>query len=678
MKLHVKLIIAFSIMLILVGCTALSGWLSMHDMARMADQTTFVNDALTSIQNARTNELRYLYFKDKKYAQEVATELDKAHSLITKAEEYIRMPAQKKRAEATLQDIRNFGQGFMGLVEATDKAAAVTANMVALNDEISAATGKSLDILENSILTSYTEQDFKAFYLVNQADSNFYLSRVYTRRYMSEPTKESADGASRELAKTRALCVEAEKMLTTPADKAIVQGIIKLLDSYALRVREFVSLSEGVTNQIAKVRDQASKVVTQCDDMTQAATELMVISQANGSRNNMIAVLLSILVGIGITLGLTKNVTRQLGKDPGDLAAIATRVTNGDYNIDDGSPLVGVYSNIVGMVTALKENIETAHKAMEQAKQESARATEAMKEADAASKDAQARRDSILLAADKLDQVAHVVSSASEELSAQIEQSERGAAEQAARVGETATAMEEMNSTVLEVARNAASANNGGNSMRVKALEGASIVDSSVSGVQKARADALALKEDMNALSEQAQSIGQIMNVISDIADQTNLLALNAAIEAARAGEAGRGFAVVADEVRKLAEKTMQSTTDVGNAIKSIQASADKNMAQVDATVKNIEESTAQAEKSGQALREIVEMIDISVAQVSSIATASEEQSATSEQINHSIAEVNTIATETARAMQEAAQAVSELSQQAQVLARLITDMKKD
>ena len=113
----------------------------------------------------------------------------------------------------------------------------------------------------------------------------------------------------------------------------------------------------------------------------------------------------------------------------------------------------------------------------------------------------------------------------------------------------------------------------------------------------------------MAELDDHAKAISQIMGVISDIADQTNLLALNAAIEAARAGEAGRGFAVVADEVRKLAEKTMSSTTDVGNAITAIQHSAGQSIQQVEKAVGNVEEATDFSNRSGEALKEIVGML---------------------------------------------------------------------
>ena len=333
-------------------------------------------------------------------------------------------------------------------------------------------------------------------------------------------------------------------------------------------------------------------------------------------------------------------------------------------------------------IGAMVDNIRRLFAASEQKNVEAQKATEeahkAMSEAEAARRTAEnARREGMLAAAGRLEGIVEALSSASSQLTAQITQSECGAAEQAARSAETATAMEEMNSTVLEVARNAGTATDVSSTTRQQAEAGASVVREAVQSIQDVQRQSLALKEDMSTLGDNAQAISQIMGVISDIADQTNLLALNAAIEAARAGEAGRGFAVVADEVRKLAEKTMQSTTDVGNAIKGIQHSAGKSMSQVDAAVKTIDTAAGLATRSGQALDEIVHLVDSTADQVRAIATASEQQSATSEEINRSVSEVSTIAGETSRAMQEASQAVGELSKQAQALGRLIAEMKQ-
>ena len=285
------------------------------------------------------------------------------------------------------------------------------------------------------------------------------------------------------------------------------------------------------------------------------------------------------------------------------------------------------------------------------------------------------QRDAVAQVAQNANAIADRLSTATEELSTQVEQASRGADQQTQRVSETATAMEQMNASVLEVARNAGGASDTTINAKRKAEHGAEVVNKVVQGINQLHTQALGLKTGMASLGDQAQSIGQIMTVISDIADQTNLLALNAAIEAARAGEAGRGFAVVADEVRKLAEKTMQATREVGSAIQGIQSGTTQNIDQVNQTVDTIEQTTELAGTSGEALSEIVVLVDQAADQAHSIAAAAEEQSATSDEINRAVEQINTISSETASAMSQSANAVTELAKQAQELKKLIAQM---
>ena len=272
-------------------------------------------------------------------------------------------------------------------------------------------------------------------------------------------------------------------------------------------------------------------------------------------------------------------------------------------------------------------------------------------------------------------EISERVSSASHELSAQVEQVSQGAEEQKTRIGEVATAIEQMNSTVLEVAKNASSAAESANQAKEEAEKGEKIVEQAIEAINRVSSISKKLKENMSMLGERAEAIGQVMNVISDIADQTNLLALNAAIEAARAGEAGRGFAVVADEVRKLAEKTMGATKEVGDAINSIQAAAKQNIVSMDQATKVIEEATKLAGESGEALKRIVEFSIENANQIQSIATAAEEQSATSEEISRRVEEVNRIVAETTDAMMQSSQAISELADMAGSLRELIKEL---
>ncbi|MDR2055603.1 MAG: methyl-accepting chemotaxis protein [Desulfovibrio sp.] len=280
------------------------------------------------------------------------------------------------------------------------------------------------------------------------------------------------------------------------------------------------------------------------------------------------------------------------------------------------------------------------------------------------------QQKTILQVASEASEISTRVAAASEELAAQVEQISQGAETQKSRVEATASAMTEMNSTVLEVARNAGQASEQSELTRSKAQDGSDLVDQVVQSINQVNKVAVTLQTNMRELGSQAESIGGVMNVISDIADQTNLLALNAAIEAARAGEAVRGFAVVADDVRKLAEKTMSATQEVSASINAIQHSTRTNIGEVNNAVKSIAEATDLADSSGNALREIVALASTNSAVVASIATAAEEQSATSEEINRAVEEINQIVGETANGMIQSSAAVQDLSRIAQELRR--------
>ena len=333
--------------------------------------------------------------------------------------------------------------------------------------------------------------------------------------------REKLDNVKKE---SRDYFASSDKMLTMSREQKNEQAVNFLIrESH----KEYLELCDTINALVTYATDNADMVNRQGDE---------VYAQA---RNIGIGLTIAaILAAIVLIVLIVRNVIRQLGKDPGALNSIAMRVEHGDYNIDDGSPKIGVYGSIVAMVKALEGHIETARRESENAREQSRKAEEAMRRAEAAGEQAQAKTEAMLIAADRLEEVANVVSSASTELSAQIEQSDRGAAESAQRLSEAATAMNEMNATVQEVARNAGAASGASAETKAKAEDGARIVEKSLQSINKVHQVSVELKGDMVQLNEHAQAISRIMNVISDIADQTNLLALNAAIEAARAGEA--------------------------------------------------------------------------------------------------------------------------------------------
>ena len=238
-----------------------------------------------------------------------------------------------------------------------------------------------------------------------------------------------------------------EALIFSPQAKQAFKDYLAARESYRATSEKVLAISRaGRTAEAIALMDGESR--TQYDNMSNAIDALLKaingsIAKINADADEMYAtsrligivlVVAAVLIAIILTLLLVRNTLRQLGKDPGELNAIARRVVEGDYNVDDGGQKMGVYGSIVEMVGALKTHIESARRESENAQEQSRKAQEAMEQAEAASKEAQGKTEAMLVAADKLEQVGSVVSSASTELSAQIEQSDRGAAESAQRL----------------------------------------------------------------------------------------------------------------------------------------------------------------------------------------------------------------------------------------------------
>jgi methyl-accepting chemotaxis protein len=387
-----------------------------------------------------------------------------------------------------------------------------------------------------------------------------------------------------------------------------------------------------------------------------------------------------VFFGLGIIIALL--VSRAITGPVNRLMKYAEAVAKGDLQaksgIDQQDEIGKLNQSIQTMVKSLIEKMKEAEHQSELARQETEKAQIATREAEEARAQAEtAKRDGMNQAAASIEGVVERMTSASEELAAQVEEASRGAEEQKNRTGETATAMEEMNATVLEVAKNASHAAEGSDKARSKAQDGSQVVTQAVAAINQVQNQSREMAGNLGKLGQQAEQIGRIMNVIEDIADQTNLLALNAAIEAARAGDAGRGFAVVADEVRKLAEKTMNATKEVGDAISAIQEGTRSNIQGMEQAGRAVDEATGLVHQSGETLREIVSLVEEAADQVRSIATAAEEQSSASEEINRSVEDINRISSETSEVMDQSAQAISELARQAVELQELVQQLKQ-
>ena len=270
----------------------------------------------------------------------------------------------------------------------------------------------------------------------------------------------------------------------------------------------------------------------------------------------------------------------------------------------------------------------------------------------------------------------HEVAGAATEIASSSEQMANGLGTQEQQTTQVSAAVEEMSATVAEVAGKAQQAANAADQAGSDASSGGEVVQRTVQEMkdiaEQVRRSAIAVGE----LGKKGEQIGQIIGVINDIADQTNLLALNAAIEAARAGEHGRGFAVVADEVRKLAERTTQATEEVATSIREIQNETNVAVERIEAGTESVGKGVELANSAGEALQRIVAGSGSLVSMVQSIAAAAEEQSAASDEISRSVIEISRITRDSSTGATQAASASNLLSEQAERLRHLVERFK--
>ena len=276
----------------------------------------------------------------------------------------------------------------------------------------------------------------------------------------------------------------------------------------------------------------------------------------------------------------------------------------------------------------------------------------------------------------EISEAVQATASASTQISSSTEEMASGAQEQSSQTGDIATSIEEMTSTIIETTKNASVAAEKSKLAGETAKEGGIVVQETVNGMNRIAEVVTKAAQTVQELGKSSDQIGEIVKVIDDIADQTNLLALNAAIEAARAGEQGRGFAVVADEVRKLAERTTKATKEIASMIKQIQLDTGGAVTSMEEGTKEVNNGKEMASKAGDSLRQIIESTDSVVDMVNQVATASEEQSTTSEQISKNIEAISTVTSQSAGGTQQIARAAEDLNRLTENLAGLISKFK--
>ncbi len=384
---------------------------------------------------------------------------------------------------------------------------------------------------------------------------------------------------------------------------------------------------EAMTVYVKEARPFALQIIAAMEDLVRyEQKEMDAARQAASRESGMYQILLMVLgiIGVCMVVVATTYLTRSIIIPLREGLRVADRLANGDLNV----VVTSESRDEVGqLLTSMKNMVEKWRGVVGQ-----------------------------------VASTAAGLSSAATELSASADQMSKGSSVQAERAAVVAISSEEMSRTVLDVARNAGSISESAGKTATTARDGGSVVNRAVDEVKEI---ALTVNDSagfVKSLGDRSKQIGEIVGVINDIADQTNLLALNAAIEAARAGEQGRGFAVVADEVRKLAERTASSTSEIGTMIKGIQDEVGRAVEVMARATAKVDQGVRYSEEAGGALGVIVKSVDDLQLMVQQIASATEEMSATSDQISKDVEQIASISKETSMSSEQTAVASGDLA----------------
>ncbi|MCQ4269590.1 methyl-accepting chemotaxis protein [Pseudomonas kuykendallii] len=613
-----KLGLGFGVVLILTVILASAGWNSLESVIQRSNAMSQINrlgDALTALRIAR---LQYMLANgDEKAAAAVQRALDtylrdhdKIHELFISPES-TRLLEQQSAVIADYQRSLNL---MREAYKATQQARLTMGdNALRINDAIKTINAQVLQ------LPSDDESRFSQFRSITQTREDWQMVRYQVRGYTGNPTADTERTAMTQLDDTQR-AFAAFKAVFGADHPQLVTQIDSALSAYRDALLAFVKANADLVDVRGKLTEQAEEIVSYDERLTQLQVDRRDAESAQARGVQIVAALLAVLFGVLAAWIITRQITRPLR----DTLAAVERIAAGDL----AQSLVVERRDELGV---LQQGIQRMGATL---------------------------RELIGGIRDGVTQIA----SAAEELSAVTEQTAAGVNTQKIETDQVATAMHEMSATVQEVARNAEQASLAASQADGEAREGDRVVIEAIAQIERLAQEVVRSSDAMGVLQTESDKIGSVVDVIKAVAEQTNLLALNAAIEAARAGEAGRGFAVVADEVRALAKRTQHSTEEIEVLVAGLQQGTQQVATIMQGSRAVTDTSVELSRKAGSALENITGTVSNIQSMNQQIAAAAEQQSAVAEEISRSVVNVRDISEQTATAGEEIAKSSVELA----------------
>jgi methyl-accepting chemotaxis protein len=627
-KVSRKLGTGFGILLLAVLAVAFIGYNSNSVLVDRLSTTRLIGTLNDATQDMRLSEKQYEAAADAAFADSYNAQLNVLQGLVSKALETLTRAENQQALKALQSTIVAYDQKVKRLIAADKSTTDALKPLTALSDKYAQTFAGMLEATTTSALASADGERIRDLRTVADLRNGMTTFRLMLRRYIAVPNDanknllmETIDTFLSDITKARS---------NLPAT---LSSQLEEAHAGMRRYREVLVEVAGLFEQKQNMREQVDQESKAMDKIMNGLmdTQQRLAREDQHSAFIQIAVLtvLALVIGLIASVVISRQITAPLALT----VELARRIAKGDLTVQAKSNRKDELGDLQNAMQDMAQNLNTLVQGIGNGVTQ--------------------------------------ISTSAEKLSAMSEQTSAGVRQQKSEVDQVATAMHEMASTVQEVARNTTDASAAATLADQQARHGSTVVKQATLQISELAAAIEALGGAMNVLSQDSEQIGKVIDVIKAVAEQTNLLALNAAIEAARAGEQGRGFAVVADEVRSLAQRTQDSTKEIEALIITLQQGAQAASTLMASSRERTLDTVVLAQKAELAITEINQSIGTIQEMSLQISAAAEQQSAVADEINRSIVSVRDVADQSAVASEESAAATVELASLGQDLQRM-------